>query len=95
MADTLAAEETVAISASDEELGHDPHLTNTGISNEKLGMWMFLASECLLFGGLISTYLLYKDKLANFAGLRERRRSATSAPRSTTSPSRRSAPSCC
>ncbi|MBI2708228.1 MAG: heme-copper oxidase subunit III [Actinobacteria bacterium] len=24
-------------------------------------MWVFLASECLLFGGLISTYLLYKD----------------------------------
>jgi heme/copper-type cytochrome/quinol oxidase subunit 3 len=69
LADTLAAEETVApASASDEELGHDPTLTNTGISNEKLGMWMFLASECLLFGGLISTYLLYKDKLRNFAG---------------------------
>ena len=25
-------------------------------------MWVFLGSECLLFGGLISTYLLYKDK---------------------------------
>ena len=24
------------------------------------GMWVFLGSECLLFGGLISTYLLYK-----------------------------------
>ncbi|MYJ43244.1 MAG: cytochrome oxidase subunit III, partial [Acidimicrobiaceae bacterium] len=23
-------------------------------------MWVFLGSECLLFGGLISTYLLYK-----------------------------------
>ena len=37
-------------------------ITNTGISNEKLAMWVFLASECLLFGGLISTYLLYKDR---------------------------------
>lgn len=36
------------------------HVTNTGISNEKLAMWVFLGSECLLFGGLISTYLLYK-----------------------------------
>src|SRR4051794_13654010 len=50
---------------------HDPdageshglsHVTSTGISNEKLAMWTFLGSECLLFGGLISTYLLYKDK---------------------------------
>ena len=40
---------------------HDPHATNTGISNNKLGMWVFLGSECLLFGGLISTYLLYED----------------------------------
>jgi heme/copper-type cytochrome/quinol oxidase subunit 3 len=47
---------------------HDIHLTNTGISNEKLGMWLFLGSECLLFGGLISTYLLYKDKLRTFPG---------------------------
>jgi cytochrome c oxidase subunit 3/cytochrome o ubiquinol oxidase subunit 3 len=39
----------------------DGHVTSTGISNEKLGMWVFLGSECLLFGGLISTYLLYKS----------------------------------
>jgi heme/copper-type cytochrome/quinol oxidase subunit 3 len=32
-----------------------------GVSNEKLAMWVFLGSECLLFGGLISTYLLYKN----------------------------------
>ncbi len=41
--------------------GHDEH-TSTGISNVKLAMWVFLGSECLLFGGLISTYLLYKTK---------------------------------
>lgn len=40
------------------------HVTATGISNEKLGMWVFLASECLLFGGLISTFLLYKNQAA-------------------------------
>lgn len=39
---------------------HDHHITNTGISNPKLAMWVFLGSECLLFGGLISTFLLYK-----------------------------------
>jgi cytochrome c oxidase subunit 3/cytochrome o ubiquinol oxidase subunit 3 len=42
--------------------GHDAHVTNTGLSNEKLAMWGFLGSECLLFGALISTYLLYKNR---------------------------------
>ncbi len=34
--------------------------TQTGVTNEKLAMWVFLGSDCLLFGGLISTYMLYK-----------------------------------
>ncbi|MDP9452276.1 MAG: heme-copper oxidase subunit III [Actinomycetota bacterium] len=38
------------------------HHTSTGLSNEKLGMWLFLGSECLLFGGLISAFLLYRSK---------------------------------
>ena len=38
------------------------HHTSTGLSNEKLGMWLFLGSECLLFGSLISTYLLFKGQ---------------------------------
>ena len=41
---------------------HDPHATNTGISNNKLAMWLFLSTECLLFGELISTYLIYKTR---------------------------------
>ena len=40
----------------------EAHHTSTGLSNEKLGMWLFLGSECLLFGGLISTFLLYRAK---------------------------------
>jgi cytochrome c oxidase subunit 3/cytochrome o ubiquinol oxidase subunit 3 len=40
--------------------GHPP--TNTGLSNEKLAMWTFLGSECLLFGALISTYMLYRGR---------------------------------
>ena len=36
--------------------------TSTGLSNNKLAMWLFLGSECLLFGGLISTYLLYRGR---------------------------------
>jgi heme/copper-type cytochrome/quinol oxidase subunit 3 len=34
--------------------------TSTGLPNIKLGMWIFLASECLLFGALITTYVLYR-----------------------------------
>jgi cytochrome c oxidase subunit 3/cytochrome o ubiquinol oxidase subunit 3 len=41
--------------------GHPP--TSTGLSNVKLGMWVFLGSECLLFGGLISTYMLYRGRV--------------------------------
>jgi cytochrome c oxidase subunit 3/cytochrome o ubiquinol oxidase subunit 3 len=40
------------------------HHTTTGLSNSKLGMWAFLGSECLLFGGLISTYMLYRGRIA-------------------------------
>jgi cytochrome c oxidase subunit 3/cytochrome o ubiquinol oxidase subunit 3 len=50
----------------EELVGHDhQHVTTTGISNEKLAMWAFLGSECLLFGGLISTFILYKTRAAD------------------------------
>ena len=52
-----------AEASHDVAAGHaDAHVTNTGLSNEKLAMWAFLGSECLLFGALISTYLLYKGR---------------------------------
>ncbi|MDE0804784.1 MAG: cytochrome c oxidase subunit 3 [Acidimicrobiales bacterium] len=35
---------------------------STGISNNKMGMWLFLGSDCLLFGALISTYLLLRHR---------------------------------
>ena len=41
------------------------HHTSTGLSNNKLGMWLFLGSECLLFGGLISTYMIYRGRVGN------------------------------
>jgi heme/copper-type cytochrome/quinol oxidase subunit 3 len=57
--------------AANPTIGHDEghdgghgHVTSTGISNEKLAMWAFLGSECLLFGGLISTFMLYKNRAA-------------------------------
>jgi cytochrome o ubiquinol oxidase subunit 3 len=38
---------------------HDPS-TSTGIPNKKLLMWTFLASDCMFFGALISTHLIYR-----------------------------------
>ncbi|MDO8544200.1 MAG: heme-copper oxidase subunit III [Opitutaceae bacterium] len=38
---------------------HDP-TTSTGIPNKKLLMWAFLASDCMFFGALISTHLIYR-----------------------------------
>jgi cytochrome c oxidase subunit 3/cytochrome o ubiquinol oxidase subunit 3 len=38
----------------------DEHYTSTGLSSTKLAMWLFLASECMLFGGLITAYMLYR-----------------------------------
>ena len=50
-----------------KELQHAPAAepalaTGTGLDNRKLLMWLFLASECLFFGSLISAYLLYKGE---------------------------------
>jgi cytochrome c oxidase subunit 1 len=41
------------------------HITQVGnleIDHRKLGMWVFIGSECLLFGTLIATYLAYKGR---------------------------------
>ena len=54
---------TSAASGHDDHNDHaQGHATSTGLSNNKLAMWMFLGSECLLFGGLISTYMLYRGR---------------------------------
>jgi cytochrome c oxidase subunit 3/cytochrome o ubiquinol oxidase subunit 3 len=50
------------------EHGHGAHDTNTGVTNPKLGMWMFLSSEALFFGAFISTYFLYRGRDATFQG---------------------------
>ncbi len=39
---------------------HHDHTTTTGIPNKKLIMWAFLASDCMFFGCLISTHLIYR-----------------------------------
>jgi len=40
--------------------GQGEHRTTTGLPHTKLAMWLFLSSECLLFGALITTYVLYR-----------------------------------
>ena len=69
-ADERAASKTEEASSPASEAphaNHDPHAdhaaTTTGLSHNKLLMWMFLGSECLLFGALISTYLLLRERL--------------------------------
>ena len=47
--------------------GHPEH-ESTGVENRKLGMWVFLSSEFLFFGALISNYLLYSNR-AGFEGI--------------------------
>ena len=38
------------------------HTTTTGLSNRKLLFWAFLGSECMFFGSLIATYLVYRGR---------------------------------
>ena len=38
------------------------HATSMGLDNRKMAFWAFIGSECLLFGSLISTYLVYKGQ---------------------------------
>ena len=33
-----------------------------GVDNRKLLMWMFLASDCMFFGSLIATYMIYRGR---------------------------------
>ena len=51
------------MSASAPALAFDPHhdpTTATGIPNKKILMWTFLASDCMFFGALLSTHLIYR-----------------------------------
>ena len=52
----------IAPPAHDAHAAHGAVETSTGVTNTKLAMWIFLSSECLLFGALIATYLLYRDR---------------------------------
>lgn len=40
----------------------EEHPTSTGLNNRKMVFWAFIGSECMLFGSLIATYLVYKGR---------------------------------
>lgn len=42
-----------------EATQHAEHATTTGIDHRKMLIWAFLGSECMFFGSLIATYLVY------------------------------------
>ena len=44
--------------------GHQPVVeeTITGLNHRKMLMWLFLGSDCLFFGALIATYLVYRGQ---------------------------------
>ena len=39
---------------------------DTGLYNGKLGVWLFLASEVMLFGGLFSAYVFLRTGVDNW-----------------------------
>ena len=42
---------------------HEDHdYTTTGLNHRKMLMWAFLGSDCMFFGALIATYLVYQGK---------------------------------
>jgi len=42
--------------------GHEEHATSTGLNSRKMVFWAFLGSECMFFGSLIATYLVYRGR---------------------------------
>ena len=44
-------------------VAHPPeHPTSTGLNSRKMVFWAFLGSECMFFGSLIATYLVYRGR---------------------------------
>jgi heme/copper-type cytochrome/quinol oxidase subunit 3 len=47
------------------------HYTSTGLDSRKVAFWTFIGSECLLFGSLIATYLVYQGRSVSGPTTRE------------------------
>lgn len=51
------------MSSAAGQLIDNPHeIGSTGLPHRKILMWLFLASDCMFFGALISTYLVYRGR---------------------------------
>jgi|TARA_B100001093_G_scaffold107301_1_gene99553 heme/copper-type cytochrome/quinol oxidase subunit 3 len=48
-----------------QEASHDDGHHNLMVNNKKLIMWLFLGSDCMFFGTLISTHLIYRKLYPN------------------------------
>ena len=48
--------------ASAHAAAHEEHPTSTGLNSRKMVFWAFLGSECMFFGSLIATYLVYRGR---------------------------------
>lgn len=64
---TLSPEVQTHHDGAGHDTGHDHdhaggHPTSTGINSRKLLMWLFLASDCMFFGSLIATYMIYRNR---------------------------------
>ena len=53
------ATQTSDMSAPIPGSAEEQHATSLGLANDKLAIWGLIGSECLFFGALISTYLIY------------------------------------
>lgn len=65
MASATVAVDHDAGHGNEADHGHEAHETNYGMSNNKMAMWLFLSSDCLLFGALISSFLLYRTNISD------------------------------
>jgi heme/copper-type cytochrome/quinol oxidase subunit 3 len=45
--------------------GAEQEHTTTGLNHRKMLMWVFLGSDCLFFGSLIATYMVYRNQSIN------------------------------
>ncbi len=61
----MAHVDTTHAPPAHEPAAHPPaheEETTTGINHRKLLMWVFLGSDCLFFGSLIATYMVYRGQ---------------------------------
>ena len=52
----------MTVAAAHAHEPHEEHRTSTGLNSRKMVFWAFLGSECMFFGSLIATYLVYRGR---------------------------------